>query len=150
PGSSESGAGRDEDEGILWSDGPLCQCRGNGASGEHCGHGRGGSQAQPHQLGVTSGARVDEVGSGRQRGSPGAGRHRIPDRAGSVLPAHCCGTVPRTTWIRGWGKGTAAARLTHLMRKRPNGTGGKLAGWPLVLGGRTLAAQAAGKKIFEN
>jgi transcription elongation factor GreB len=37
---------------------------GSGASGEHCGHRRGRSQPQPHQLGVTSGARVDEVGSG--------------------------------------------------------------------------------------
>src|SRR3989441_290302 len=31
---------------------------------EHRGHRRGRSQPQPHQLGVTSGARVDEVGSG--------------------------------------------------------------------------------------
>ena len=34
------------------------------ASGEHRGHRRDRSQPQPHQLGVTSGARVDEVGSG--------------------------------------------------------------------------------------
>jgi len=34
------------------------------ASGEHRGHRRNRSQPQPHQLGVTSGARVDEVGSG--------------------------------------------------------------------------------------
>jgi transcription elongation factor GreB len=32
------------------------------ASGEHRGHRRGRSRPQPHQLGVTSGARVDEVG----------------------------------------------------------------------------------------
>jgi hypothetical protein len=51
----------------------LCQCRGSGASGEHRGHRRGRSQSQPHQLGVTSGARVDEVRSGRQRRSPSAG-----------------------------------------------------------------------------
>ena len=47
-----------------------------------------------HQLGVTSGARADEVGSGRRRSFPSAGRHTIPDRAGSVLRAHFCGTVP--------------------------------------------------------
>src|SRR4030081_2320965 len=64
PGSSESGAGRDEAEGILRSDRALCQCRGSIASGEHRGHRRNRSQPQPHQLGVTSGARVDEVGSG--------------------------------------------------------------------------------------
>ena len=92
PGSFKSGAG--EDEGILRSDRALCQCRGSGASGEHRGRRRGRSQPQPHQLGVTSGARVDEVGSGRQRSSPSAGRYRIPDRAGSVLRAHFCGTVP--------------------------------------------------------
>jgi hypothetical protein len=74
----------------LW----LCQCRGNGASGEHRGHRRGRSQPQPHQLGVASGARVDEVGSGRQRSSPSAGRYSIPDRAGSVLRGHFGGTVP--------------------------------------------------------
>jgi hypothetical protein len=34
------------------------------ASGEHRGHRRGRSQPQPRQLGVTSGARVDEVGGG--------------------------------------------------------------------------------------
>jgi transcription elongation factor GreB len=34
--------------------------------------------------------RADEVGSGRQRSSPSAGRHRIPDRAGSVLRAQLC------------------------------------------------------------
>src|SRR6266851_4504317 len=72
----------------------LCQCRGSIASGEHRGHRRGRSQPQSHQLGVTSGARADEVGSGRHGSSPSAGRHRIPDRAGSVLRAHFCGTVP--------------------------------------------------------
>jgi hypothetical protein len=36
----------------------------SGASREHRRHRRGRSQPQPHQLGVTSGARVDEVGSG--------------------------------------------------------------------------------------
>src|SRR6059058_1791570 len=50
---------------ILRSDRALCQCRGNGASGEHCGHRRGRSQPQAHQLDVASGARVDEVGSWR-------------------------------------------------------------------------------------
>jgi hypothetical protein len=72
----------------------LCQCCGNGASGEHRGHRRGRSQPQPHQLGVASGARVDKVGSGRPRSSPGAGRYRILDRAGSALRAHFGGTVP--------------------------------------------------------
>ena len=38
--------------GILWSDCALCQCRGNGASGEHRGHRRGRSQPQPHRLGA--------------------------------------------------------------------------------------------------
>ena len=51
-------------------------------------------EPQPHQLGVTSGARVDEVGSGRQRSPSCAGRHRKPDGAGSALRAHSCGTVP--------------------------------------------------------
>ena len=37
------------------------------------------------KLGVASGARVDEVGSGRPRNSPSAGPYRIPDRPGSVL-----------------------------------------------------------------
>ena len=92
PETSESGAGGDA--GILRSDRALCQCRRNGASGEHRGHRRGRSQPQPHQLGVASGARVDEVGSGRPRSSPSAGRYRIPDRPGSVLRAHFCGTVP--------------------------------------------------------
>jgi transcription elongation factor GreB len=49
---------------------------------------------KPHQLGIASGARVDEVGSGRSRSSPSAGRYSIPDRAGSVLRAHFGGTVP--------------------------------------------------------
>ncbi len=40
------------------------------------------------------GRRVAEVGSRRQRCTPGAGRYRIPGRAGSVLPAHFSGTVP--------------------------------------------------------
>jgi len=56
PGSSESGAEGDED--ILRSDRALCQCRGSGASGEHRGHRRNRSQPQPHQLGVTFGARA--------------------------------------------------------------------------------------------
>ena len=51
-------------EGILRSDRALCQCRGSIASGEHRWHRRNRSRPQPHQLGVTSGARVDEVGSG--------------------------------------------------------------------------------------
>ena len=42
-------------------------------------------------------ARVDEVGSGRQRSASIAGRHGIADRAGSVLRAHFCGTVPLTS-----------------------------------------------------
>ena len=87
-------AGQAASEGILRSDRALRQCRGSGASGEHRGRRRSRSQPQPHQLGVTSSARVDEVGSGRQRSSPSAGRHRIPDRAGSVLRAHFRGTVP--------------------------------------------------------
>src|SRR5450631_1197615 len=33
---------------------------------------------KPHQLGIASGARVDEVGSGRSRSSPSAGRYSIP------------------------------------------------------------------------
>ena len=92
PGSSESGAAGDES--ILRGDRALCQCCGSGASGKHRRHRRGRSQPQPHQLGVTSGASVDEVGSGRQRSSPSARRYRIPDRAGSMLRAHFCGTVP--------------------------------------------------------
>ena len=91
PGSSESGAARDE--GILRGDCALCQCRGSEPSSEHRRHRRGRSQPQPHQLGVASGPRVDEVRSRRQRSSPGAGRDRILDGAGSVLPAHFCGTV---------------------------------------------------------
>ena len=39
-------------------------------------------------------ARVDEIRSGRPRGSASAGRHRIPDRPGGVLRAHSRGTVP--------------------------------------------------------
>jgi hypothetical protein len=62
PEAPKIGAGGDE--GILRSDRALCQCRGGRASGEHRGHRRNRSQPQPHQLGVTSGARVDEVGSG--------------------------------------------------------------------------------------
>ena len=61
PEARESGAGGDE--GVLRGDGALCQCRGSGASGEHRRHGRGRSEAQPHQLGVAAGARVDQVGS---------------------------------------------------------------------------------------
>jgi hypothetical protein len=57
-------AGQAGDEGILRSDCALCQCRGSIASGKHRGHRRGRSQPLPHQLGGTSGARVDEVGSG--------------------------------------------------------------------------------------
>jgi hypothetical protein len=92
PGSSEIGAAGEE--GILRGDRALCQCRGSGASGEHRRHRRGRSQPQPHQLGVASGARVDEVGSGRSCNSPSAGWYRTPDRAGSVLRAHFGGTVP--------------------------------------------------------
>ncbi len=62
PEAPRAGAGGDE--GILRSDRALCQCRGSIASGEHRGHRRNRSQPQPHQLGVTAGARVDEVGSG--------------------------------------------------------------------------------------
>ena len=79
PETSESGAGGDA--GILRRDRALCQCRRNGASGEHRRHRRGRSRPQPHQLGVASGARVDEGRSGRPRGSPSAGRHRIPGRS---------------------------------------------------------------------
>src|SRR6266705_6778112 len=91
------------------------------------GHSSERSQAKPHQLGVTCRAGADEVGSGRPRSSASAGRHRIPDRAGSVLRAHFCGTVPRTTWIRGLGKGTPSPTLIHLRKKRRNGTGGERA-----------------------
>src|SRR5579863_2854932 len=43
----------------------------------------------------------------------------MPDGAGSALRAHSCGTVPRTTWIRGLGKEAnlqkeRSARLKHL------------------------------------
>jgi hypothetical protein len=62
-------------------------------------------------LGVTSGARVDEVGSGRQRSSPSAGRHRRLGRAGSALRTYSSGTVPRTTRIRGLDKGTPSQKL---------------------------------------
>ena len=61
PGSSQSRTAGDQ--GILRRDRALCQCHGSGASGEHRRHRRGRSQPQPHQLGFTSGARVDEVGS---------------------------------------------------------------------------------------
>ena len=88
PGNSENGASGHES--ILRRDRALCQCRGSGASGEHRGHRRSRSRPQPHQLGVASGARVAEVGSGRQRRTPSAGRYRIPGRAGSVLRAHFC------------------------------------------------------------
>ena len=62
PGSSESGAAGDE--GILRGDRALCQCRGSGASGEHSRHGRGRSQPQPHQLGVTSGRALMKSAAG--------------------------------------------------------------------------------------
>ena len=89
-----AGQGKGKRQGTLRSDRALCQCRGSTASGEHRGHRRNRSQPQPHQLGVTSGARVDEVGSGRQRSPSLAGRYGIRDRAGSGLRAHCRGTVP--------------------------------------------------------
>jgi hypothetical protein len=44
------------------------------------------------------------------------GGYGIPDRAGSVLPAHFCGTVPRTSWIRGLGKGTSSPPLIQLTK----------------------------------
>jgi hypothetical protein len=40
----------------------YAKCGGSRESGEHRGHGRGRSQPQPLQLGVASGASVDEVG----------------------------------------------------------------------------------------
>jgi len=51
----------------LRRDRALCQCRGSRASGKDRGYRRSRSRPQPHQLGVASGARVAEVGSGRQR-----------------------------------------------------------------------------------
>ena len=72
PGKPESGASGDAS--ILWSDRPICQCRRNGTSGEHCGHRRGRSKPQPHQLGVTSGASVAQVGSRGPRCSRSPGR----------------------------------------------------------------------------
>src|SRR4029434_4973981 len=90
-GNSKSRAGGDA--GILRSDRALCQCRRNGARGEHRRHRRGRSRPRPHQLGVAPGARVDEVGSWRPRSSASAGRYRIPDRPGSVLRAHSRETV---------------------------------------------------------
>src|SRR5580698_9849686 len=79
---------------ILRSNRALCQCCGNGASGEHRGHRRGRSRPQPYQLDVASGTRVDEVGGGRPRSAPGAGRYGISDGPRSLLRAHFCGTVP--------------------------------------------------------
>ncbi len=49
------------DAGLLRGDRALRQCRGNGARGECRRHRRGRSRPQPHQLGVATGARADEV-----------------------------------------------------------------------------------------
>src|SRR5215468_8023189 len=47
--------------------------RGHGARREHRRPGRNRSRSQLHQLGVATGARVDEVANGRPRGSARAG-----------------------------------------------------------------------------
>ena len=63
PGSPEKRAGGDA--GLLRGDRALRQRRWNGAGGEHRRPRRGRSGPQPHQLDVATGARVDEVRTGR-------------------------------------------------------------------------------------
>ena len=57
-------AGQRATEGVLWSHGALCECRGGRASGLHRRHRRSESGTQPHQLGLASGTRIDEGGRG--------------------------------------------------------------------------------------